>query len=270
MQILNPVFGADIELFLQDKRTKEIISAEGYIPGDKYEPYVFDPTNKYFAVSLDNVSAEFCIPPARSVDEWFANINKSVDFINKTIPNDFCTAAIPSACLDERFLQTANAKRFGCEPDANVWLRKLNPSPKAKNTNLRSCGGHIHIGYDNASNEGDGFYVKECIIKAMDLFVGVPSVIQEPDNERKLLYGKAGAFREKPYGVEYRTVSNYYLASEPLTKWAYNNSKAAVDFLVERGIEEIEAVGEQIQQAINGCDKTLAGNLIRQFNIQMV
>ena len=112
--------------------------------------------------------------------------------------------------------------------------------------------------------------IGEFIIKTMDLFVGIPSVIQEPENDRKKLYGKAGAFRFKEYGVEYRTVSNYYLENEKLTKWVFGATIKALDFVNDERMDEIEAVAEIIQEAINNNDKVLAGNLINQFNLELV
>ena len=107
MQIIdNPTIGADIEVFLANKRTREVVSAEGIIKGTKENPYVWDTFNKYFAISLDNVLAEFCIPPARTNNEWYANIQKSLSYINSVIPVELGTMAAPSANLDPKYLRT--------------------------------------------------------------------------------------------------------------------------------------------------------------------
>ena len=55
--------------------------------------------------------------------------------------------------------------------------------------------GHIHIGYDNSTKE-----TNFAIIKALDLFLGVPSLEIDLDERRRGLYGKAGCFRHKKYG----------------------------------------------------------------------
>jgi hypothetical protein len=175
LKVRKATIGADIELFLMDKSTKEIVSAEGLIKGTKHEPFNFDPKHKFFATSLDNVEAEFCIPPV-SIDDkeaFIANILYTIDYLNKTIPEALCTVALPAAHLDDKWLQTENAQTFGCEPDCCVWTRTMNESPKAEDPNLRSAGGHIHIGYEDPSVE-----TSELLVKAMDLFVGVPSVLR--------------------------------------------------------------------------------------------
>lgn len=272
----NPTIGADIEMFLMDKTTRRLVSAEGYIRGTKHEPFNFDVSNPFFAISLDNVSAEFCIPPVTNAVDWLENIKKSVGYINGSIPDTLISVAEPAAIFDDEFLQTENAKMFGCESDYDVWKRMPNIKPNAENANLRSCGGHIHVGFTKPSEvvmEAMGinaFIVDEYVIKAMDLFVGVPSVLQEPDNQRKNLYGKAGAFRFKDYGVEYRTVSNYYLQSDALTKWAFDNTMKAIEFVNDGRMPELEAVADTVQHCINTADKNMAGNIIRQFELPLV
>lgn len=263
-KIKNVLIGADIELFLMHRDTAEVVSAEGFIKGTKDKPFNFDPANKYFATSLDNVEAEFCIPPVTNRADFLNFIKKSVEYINRTIPQHLCTAALPSAILDEKYLQTENAKTFGCDPDYCVWTREQNEKPSAPNPNLRSAGGHIHVGYHNPELE-----INEAIIKAMDLHIGVPSVIQEPDNERKLLYGKAGCFRFKDYGVEYRTVSNYYLASDALTNWAFDSTMNAITS-INNGFTIDSKLGHRIQKAINNNDKNEAKKLIKEFKLELV
>lgn len=266
MLVKNVTIGADIEVFLKDMSSNEVISAEGIIKGTKEEPFKFVEGNDYFGISLDNVLAEFCIPPVKNAQEWFNNISFALNYIKENIPNGLGIEKIPSARLDFKWLQTENAKLFGCEVDFNAWMfGQMNPKPELKdgNENLRSCGGHIHIGYDKPD-----FDLSLSLVKAMDIFVGLPSVIQEPDNERKSLYGKAGAFRTKPYGIEYRTVSNYYLASETLTKWVFNNTLEAIEW-TNKGLNLSGEEGEAIRAAINFADKELAQTMCKYFGVKL-
>jgi hypothetical protein len=261
--INNPTIGADIEVFLKNKETQEIVSAEGIIKGTKYFPFNFSEENPFFATSLDNIMAEFCIPPAKTSEEFLKYINTSVGYIQNSIPKELNIFAYPAVKVDDKLLQTENAMLFGCDPDFNAWLYGvMNDSPSAK-TNIRSCGGHIHVGYDKPDME-----VGMELIKAMDIFLGLPSILQEPDNERKQLYGKAGAFRFKQYGVEYRTISNYYLASERLIKWVFDNTLEAVQFVNNQstiGEEEAHA----IQTAINQNNKELAQTMCSYFGVKL-
>lgn len=265
--------GADVEVFLQHKETKEIVSAEGLIRGSKYNPFVFDKANRFFTTSLDNVLAEFTIPPARSKDEFFNHLTKSLKYIGKTIPKELCTAIQPAARLDDRFLQTEQALTFGCEPDFNAYTLAQNIKPNSPDRNLRSAGGHVHIGYENPAQYDADYYnpdeQRASIIKALDLHIGVPSTIMEPDNKRKELYGKAGAFRPKPYGVEYRTISNFYLASKEYIDWVYTSVIDAINWLNAGNLVD-RTLGEYVQQIINNNDKQGAKELINHFNLKLV
>lgn len=275
-KIILSAIGADVEMFLKDRLTNEIISAEGYIAGTKDEPFVFSNENKYFSTSLDNVLAEFTIPPATNAKDFVEYLTRGVNYINSVIPKTFCTEAFPAANLHERFLQTDQAKLFGCEPDVNAYTQWVNDSPKADDKTLRSAGGHIHLNYNDPfdvvdlKNPNEEYMaqdtVRHNIVKALDLFLSVPFTIIEPDNKRKELYGKAGAFRPKSYGVEYRTLSNYYLSSKELTAYVFNNTMLAIEWL-NAGNVITKELGEFVQQTINTNNKQDAKYLINEFKI---
>lgn len=210
-QVKLKTIGTDFEIFLKDKRTNEVVSAEGIARGSKYDPYQFDPENPYFSTSLDNVLFEATIAPATTAKQWIKYLNKSMRYIKSVLPRELDILVTPSANLDEKYLRTENAQLFGCDIDFNAYTRSPNDRPCAEDSSLRSAGGHIHVGFDNIEVEFDGnvFMYEPSedgqrteLIKALDLHIGVPSVILEPDNKRKELYGKAGAYRPKQYGKE--------------------------------------------------------------------
>lgn len=263
MLISDYLIGGDHEVFLQDKKTKEIVSAEGIIKGTKHEPFNFDKNDEFACTSLDNVLAEYNIAPAKTPAEYYAAIEKALNYIKKSIPKNLEPVALPAARLKKKYLKTENALLFGCEPDYNAWTNQVNERPEA-NGNLRSAGFHITLGYSNPSEMTNLMW-----IKAEDLFIGVPSVLQEPDNERKKLYGKAGAFRHTPFGCEYRSTSNYILGDKKLIEWAFENSVRAIDFINEGGMYSLEEEADTIVKAINNKDKEIALYLIDKFKIKM-
>jgi hypothetical protein len=263
--IRNFKIGADIEVFLRRKDTGEIVTAEGLILGTKEKPHIFDDSNPFYATSLDNVMAEFCIPPSDNPADFYFATQKALQYLNSIIPNDLQTVAVPAAYLDERFLQTENAKKFGCDPDFNAWTMEQNPPPGSSG-NMRTGGGHIHVGYDDSND-----FMNISIAKAMDIFVGVPSILQEPDNDRKALYGRAGSYRHKGYGVEYRTVSNYYLQSKELTEWVFNNTISAINFAATGQCNLLGPMEkEEIVNAINYNDKELANIVISKYGVKLL
>lgn len=247
--------GADPELFLQTISGK-MISAVGLIGGTKEEPKPLDV--KGCAVQEDNVSAEFNIPPAKNFNEFKKSIKYVMSYLDNRAQEMGLLLAkhVASYSFDEDQLASWQAQVFGCEPDFNAWTGKMNPKPQAKDFNLRSCGGHIHVGNTGLDP------VK--IIRAMDLFLGVPSIFLDKDKERRNLYGKAGAHRIKSYGPEYRTLSNFWIWQDDTIEWAWENTVKAVEF-VKAGGTITNELGDNIQEAINNTNLEIASNIMVQY-----
>jgi len=148
----------------------------------------------------------------------------------RSILPDYEIDTASAVSFPEEELNTPEAQLFGCEPDYNAWTKKINPKPVTEDENLRSAGGHIHVGSDVAKRDAIA------VIRAMDLFLGVPSVAMDKGTLRRKLYGKAGSFRPKPYGAEYRTLSNFWIFSDELIQWAYDGTQAALNFVENGGI----------------------------------
>ena len=88
----------------------------------------------------------------------------------------------------------------------------------------------------------------------------VYTVVWDTDDQRRQLYGKAGAFREQPHGVEYRTLSNFWIFSKDLISEVYDRIQAAINHpLIETNSEE----GKLIQQIINTNDKLSAKSYLQ-------
>ena len=187
----------------------------------------------------------------------------SIKYINSIIPDNLITVAKPSAILDKKYLQTPNALLFGCEPDFNAWKKIENKKPYAKEPNLRTAGGHVHVGINGVDMLAG--------IRAMDLFLGIPSLLLDNSPEaqqRRELYGKAGAMRPKPYGFEYRVLSNFWLFKDTLVDWVYNNTRTAMTFC-EMGNGISKTMGKIIQEAINTGDQKTAQDIVNHYKISL-
>lgn len=246
--------GADPEVLLIDATGKHI-SAIGFINADKGHPHQIPDMPEGFTLQEDNVSLEYGIPPAASAEELYAHIEavmkRSLDYVpNLSFSKLSCTV------FTEDQMQHPAAHVFGCEPDYNAWTKDYNPAPNPPHPFMRSAGGHIHVETEENPLQ---------VVRAMDLFLGVPSVLMDKGEERKQLYGKAGAHRVKSYGVEYRTLSNFWIFDKALCEWVWRNT--------EKGLSNLglaEQVGEEIQAAINNNDKKLAAQLVNDFNLEVV
>lgn len=250
--------GCDPEVFLRHAATGNFISSVGLIGGTKNMPMDI---GEGCAVQEDNVTVEFNTPPCSKVEDFIKSINYNKDYIAKRAAElglEMCIK--PSAVFDEEQLMTPQARTFGCEPDYNAWNGgRRNPRPQCDNQNLRSAGGHIHIAVPEDVD------ILE-VVKAMDLFVGCMMMEFDDDKDRRQLYGCAGAFRKKDYGVEYRTASNRWIESEERIRWVWAQTEKAVAY-AESGTGFTEAQASKIQDCINKSDMNLLAELKEEFGL---
>lgn len=258
MKINNITLGTDPELFLQ--KDNKIISAIGKIGGSKSEPQPI--SNDGHFIQEDNVAIEYNIPACKTIDDWVYHHNFVKDYLEVLVSGMGCTLAIqPIATLEDSELNNDIARLAGCTPDFDVWNECVNQPVDLSITNKRSAGGHISIGWDDFTQEQ-----QLDIVKAMDATVGLESVLLDSDTERKKLYGKAGCFRFTAFGIEYRSLSNFWIKSDESLKWAWNTTLKAIDLVNSGKIEEIKKYGTQIAEAINTNNVELAKELLNEFS----
>lgn len=251
---MNMRIGADPEVLLVNSQGK-LISAIGMIGAGKLDPYQIPNMPQGFTLQEDNVSLEYGIPPASSAKE-FSNHIENVMLQSLAYVRGCSFSKLSCAVYDADQMQNPAAHIFGCEPDFNAWTDDYNPGPQPPHPFMRSAGGHVHV------------ETKEqplAVIRAMDLFLGVPSVLMDKGEERRKLYGKAGAHRVKSYGVEYRTLSNFWIFEDSLCEWVWNQTSEALSHL-----GWAEEVGEEIQRSINFGDKALAQQLVDAYHLELV
>jgi len=204
--------GADPELFIIEKATGKLVSAHGMLPGDKKNPHRVP----HGAVQVDGMAAEFNIDPARTVGEFVRNIKSVMASLQEIVGDAYELRAIPTAHFGKEMIdaQPAEAKELGCDPDYNAWNGGVNPTPNV-DTPYRTGAGHVHIGWTEGQDISLTQHKQVCehLIRNLDLYT-TPFLKLEDDVLRRELYGKAGAYRPKSYGVEYRTPSNVWLTSE--------------------------------------------------------
>jgi hypothetical protein len=234
VQIRLPVLvGADPELFMQNPNNGEFISASDHnclarIPGTKHEPHKVP----HGAVQIDGTALEFNIDPAKTVDEFVGYIQSVRKTLTNMVPG-YNVLAVPVARFDPTYFNfevPTSAQELGCNPDYNGWTEKMNPRPDSGGEPMRTASGHIHIGWTEGADVEDKDHFLYCcrVARQLDYYLGMFSLIWDPDNTRRTLYGKAGAFRPKSYGMEYRVLSNKWLDSEALIRWVYNTVQCAM------------------------------------------
>jgi hypothetical protein len=266
MEVKMSSIGTDPEFFL--KKGDTYINAEHYFPGDKHKPH---PMKSGAGLQTDNVAVEFASPVAKDGEDLVAKLQATFNELFKMLPPECVLDTTPAAIFDEKELQTEQAQLFGCSPSFDAWELKMNEPPQAANTNMRSIGGHIHVG----RTEGDGNdflsdpYGKVDLVKTMDTLHGVISVVLDngPEAvERRKLYGSAGEHRPTDYGVEYRTLSAFWLKSPNLVMLMDSLTQDALKLVREgKHNDLIDTIGgDVICNTINTGDTKMAETIIEQ------
>lgn len=261
-KLLNDVvLGSDPELFITDIQGK-FIPAWNVLEGSKVNP---KPLGDGYFIQIDNALGEFNVPPASSKLEFIANIKEGLKRSSKELPDGYVFKIATSHNFTKEQLDHYMASQFGCESDRSAArMGAYNPKPKPPKDGLRCAGGHIHVGYKGDPDDKQLNDIN--IVKWMDILLGVPSMKLDKDKLRRRLYGKAGAYREKKYGVEYRTLSSFWLGSDELVGWVYDQTMKAVDRVNEKESLE-EEDGKLVQLAINKSDEKAIDYLCEKYNL---
>lgn len=239
--------GNDAEFILIKGKTP--ISSIGLIGGTKDNPL---PVN-LGALQEDNVLAEINIKPAFSAQEWEHHIKEVVKQLEYKLPKGVKISKLASAIFPDKALEHPKALRFGCDPDYNAWTGSENPCPCLPKgmERLRSAGGHVHVGIKGLSRDA-----KMALIRTMDALIGIQTVLLDKDKRRKNLYGKAGAMRLKPYGVEWRTPSNFWIFDEYTRCWMFNSAIFCASSFTDQKIKQV--IQQDVVDIINENDQKAA------------
>lgn len=274
--------GSDAELFLL--KAGNPFPVCGLVGGTKQDPLPVLEGNGY-AVQEDNVSLEFNIPPASTAVEFQESICKMLDYLQEEMAKKelqcfpVSELKFPHASLSLH----PQAYTFGCEPDYCVWTRSVNPTPEFPHFlsgnpksphEIRVAGYHIHVSYlvDDAKPTLEAM---ENLVKAQDVFLGIPLVplelasLQSKTTPRRSFYGKAGAFRPKEYGHEYRVLGSSVLSKQvALNQWIFEANQRAIKFLNEAGADGIMKLNQQslnIRAAINDSHMSSVRQIMEIF-----
>jgi len=259
------IAGADPELMVVSPSGSLVSAIDIGIPGTKKRPKRVSRG----AIQRDNVMAEFNVAPSRTSEEFEENIRSVLRSLNRVV-RPYRLAVRASACFPEEALASNEARIFGCDPDFNAWTLTMNSIDGfAAEGSFRSAGGHFHVGgKESTSKVLDDPYGKVEIVKMMDIFMGVPSVIIDPDPTapaRRSLYGGAGAHRPKEYGVEYRALGNFWVASPSLVRLMYELADLVVRLTQEGESEDIVNLAKpsRVIDAINNSNMRKAHNVVQ-------
>lgn len=219
--------GADPEMFVRNipgsqlhkgfrDKGNVIVPVCGLVGGTKETPIQFPLAQVAgYKYQEDNVTFEVNIPPCDSVAAFSAAIRRVRELSEgllaiKGLKPDYARSAVRFGAKD---LQSEQAMTIGCDPDMCAYGGE-DDSPISREPfdikqlgTWRFAGGHVHFGYDV---EGLGI-PHHVVARLIDACVYLPLINQDKQKTRRQFYGLAGLYRPKPYGIEYRTMSNFWL-----------------------------------------------------------
>lgn len=203
--------GADPEFFLE--LNGEIVPCVGLLPGSKKHPALVPEARNGLTVQEDNVTVELGWEPCsrqefvgRTQNAWRDIHN----FLRVMLGPSARLHSISSALFRADQLASAQARTFGCDPDNDAYAggNERNPQNAPAPDLRRHAGGHLHIGYDKTATP----VPDHAIVQFMDLaYLADVRSGDDLQEHRRVWYGKAGSYRKKSYGLEYRTPSNYWM-----------------------------------------------------------
>jgi Phage phiEco32-like COOH.NH2 ligase-type 2 len=222
-------FGSDPEFFVT--YNNDLVSAIPVVARDKNNPWKINGHNYYY----DNVLAEVAIRPANSGEEAVINFREALRGYRDLITPHKLTIR-SYARFPTHQLNHPDAFKVGCKTEwcAYEIAEKIGPIETITKGIERTAGGHIHLGGSRVLQDGLG---QLAVVRMLDLFLAMPMIFidtQYSSTLRRQLYGQAGRHRRPVHGLEYRTLSNYWLSSPVLVELVFDICSWVVKF-VENG-----------------------------------
>lgn len=198
---LSLMFGTDAEFFLRDKKGW-IVPASQVIPGKKFDPYILENG----VCHPDGLSLEVGCPPADTYQGMLANLFKVLEEVKVKFldPAGVVIDGRMMVKVKDALNPTDEDLEFGCgiEFDRQE-VDMIKRSDRLSTKNVRFSGFHIHIGYTEGQEVNHLTF-----LDASKLIIVLDELVQkyklETTGQRSKQYGGLGAFRIKPYGIEYR------------------------------------------------------------------
>lgn len=238
--------GSDMEFFFTDG--ENILPADNFLPNEKAAKSVVDPrpTRRGEALFYDGVQGEFntywSTCRAYVQDSIWRMLRAAQEVADASNVKLLIEPATPISDRTMEWIRDPMSYRFGCSPHKSVRLDGNDEIIELDGRShlVRYAGIHLHFGLTNPDSRTDYWSASEHLIssavgklravQAIDRLVSLPLVLLETDSDRlrRELYGKAGTFRDKDNGFEYRAFSNLYLRSPVLTSMIMYWSRNAI------------------------------------------
>ena len=172
-----------------------------------------------------------------------------------TIKNTF---TIPAVTMD-------NAQEddiaLGCMPSLNAY----NDSPElplnARDFRLRFAGGHVHFGIASLAEDTARNMIRACDVLAAIPAVAIFASLDTP--LRRQFYGRAGEYRKPKHGLEYRVLSNAWLATPEIAHLILNLVRIGLKVGAAGYLSILDIEEDAVRNIINHCDVKAARQYVK-------
>ncbi len=222
-------YGCDPEAFFE--RNGEVIGSEKVLPQSGWN-----------YVKRDGVQIEFQPLAYGSAKSQVAHLRDVMDSFKNhlTYFPDVKVCFKPVVQVSEAEIATLGeeSRLLGCKPSDNIYgFKQIDVDGQVFRT--RSAGGHLHIGlYDETRIWNMNVYPhldeRARLVPILDVLVGNTCVLFDTDpvqRQRRKMYGRPGEYRLPWHGVEYRTLSNFWMRSPILAELVFGLAQLSVGIL---------------------------------------
>lgn len=224
------IFGTDPEIFLT--ANGKVVGSERVIPPEGVVHHKVPGNYQQGGPSgavRDGIQVELVVPPTHC-RAWLASeICVAFQRLAKKLegtPFQVSFAQVVDVDKSELEALSKDSRTLGCQPSQNWYEPDAKIGVDPETYTKRSAGGHIHLGLPPHI-----IAERTKLPPLLDILVGNTSVLIDRDPgaaERRQVYGRAGEFRTPRHGLEYRTLSNFWLRSKELVSLVFGLSRLAV------------------------------------------
>jgi len=214
----------------------------------------------------DGFQAEFNVNPANCLESVTYNIREGLYRTLSAARKKHANAKLSLenvveiplstlAELDEKYVI------LGCTPSRNIYGDKGQEVAEPRRLQYRFAGGHLTYGVIPTNDD-----IVSRTVRSLDAVLGVCAVSMAAniDNPiRRRFYGLAGEYRLPAYGIEYRTLSNFWLCHPAIGHLTMELFRVALNF-GRLGLCDLlwKANAADVRKVINTCDVAAAREMI--------
>ena len=264
-----PAIGMDGEFFLVDAGGHPI-SAVGLVGGEKGRPIPCD-GGGYLEDCVAVEINPYPVPFSQGREIFADNIALCIEEVRSKIKKlnlDVCIT--PTMLFDKDSLASDQAMVSGCSPSFDAWSVSPFVAPDLSKTFHRFASGDLHLSWDMPTTRRSKHIERINTIRLLDLVMSAAEVCNTHKSKRSQAYGQPGIHRTTPYGVEYKSVSNFWMEDRSKMMWAYDIGKWVIEYVTNhRSMRDDLSLGmynEHVHRMINTWDKKRASVILENFD----